>query len=795
MGVRAAVEWVAVGLVAGELLANTDIAALVLIVCAAACAVAVRHRRASALVAPLAGVAGIAVGWLIVAPAIGRPLAPDEVASLPLPLRARLVGRVAAVPAARPGRTVVIVVAESADRGSGPRATSGRVRLTIRGAAPDLVRGDRIAVWTTLRRPRNFENPGRFDFVGHLARRGIRSTASVWDGADVVRLAPPDPGFVHTIDVWRGNVAAALGHVQRTDVRAVLMALVLGDESAIDDRLRLAFTRAGVVHVLSVSGLHVGIVAGTATLAIAWLLGRSERLLLATDVRKAAMAASVVPTVLYGALAGFETATLRSVVMTCAVVSAAVLGRNARPLRALALAAIVVTLEWPGAPLEISFQLSFASVLALVLWAGRAPRSAGRPSWPARLRVAGGASFAAWVATAPLTAMHFHQMSLAAVLANPLVVPLFGGIVLVPALVAAVAAPLAPSVAAALFQVAAIPTALGVDLVERIGGLPIAAMATPIPTAVELAACYALLGTLCLTAGTARRALVVAIALVLLGDVVWWAHERSAPGRLRVTFLDVGQGDAAVVELPDGRVLVVDGGGFPGSDFDTGSAVVEPFLRTRKIGTVDAVVMTHAHPDHASGLARVVRSFAVGELWWNGAVERGSAWAALAEACAASAVPERVLRTGDAVPRFPEVEVVHPPAGWAAASLNDGSLVLRVRYGQVAVLLTGDVEAAAEDRLLRDGPTIRSVVVKVPHHGSATSSGTDFVSAVAPRIAVVSVGIDNRYGHPSSDVVARYRCAGAHVLRTDRCGAVTITTDGRDVDVTTFRPGCEEMPR
>jgi len=790
VGVRAAVEWVAAGIVAGELLANTGAAAPALVACAAGCALALRYRPSRALVAPVAGLAGMAAGWAIVALALGRPLAPGDVAHLPLPVRARLVGRVATVPAARQGRTVVIVVAESVDRGGGPQPTSGRIRLTIRGAAPDLARGERIAVWTTLRRPRNFGNPGCFDFLGHLARRGIRSTASVWDGAEVVRLARPTPGFVHAIDAWRASVAAALGHVQRLDVRAVLTALVLGDEGSIDDRLRLAFTRAGVVHVLSVSGLHVGIVAGTATLAIAWLLGRSERLLLATDVRKAALVASVVPTVLYGALAGFETATLRSVVMTCAVVSAAVLGRDARPLRALALATIAVALEWPGAPLEISFQLSFASVLALVLWAGRAHGSAGGRSWTARLRVAAGASFAAWVATAPLTALHFHQVSLAAVVANPLVVPLFGGVVLVPALVAALAAPLVPSVAAWLFQVAAMPTALGVDLVERIGGFPMAAVATPIPTAVEVVACYALVATLWLEAGR-RRGVLVVVALVLLGDIAWWVHERSAPGRLRVTFLDVGQGDAAVVELPDGRVLVVDGGGFPGSDFDTGSAVVEPFLRTRKIASVDAVVMTHAHPDHASGLARVVSSFEVGELWWNGAADRGSAWRALAEACAVSGVPERALRAGDTVPRFPDVDVVHPPAGWIAPSLNDGSLVLRVRYGDVAVLLTGDVEAAAEERLLRGGPAIAAAVVKVPHHGSATSSGDDFVSAVAPRIAVVSVGSDNRYGHPSSDVVARYRRAGARVLRTDRCGAVTIETNGRDMEVTTFRPACE----
>jgi competence protein ComEC len=269
--------------------------------------------------------------------------------------------------------------------------------------------------------------------------------------------------------------------------------------------------------------------------------------------------------------------------------------------------------------------------------------------------------------------------------------------------------------------------------------------------------------------------------LVLAVDVGWWAWERSAPGRLRIAFLDVGQGDAAVVELPDGRVLVVDAGGFPASDFDPGRAVVEPYLRSRKIARLDALVMSHAHPDHAGGLPRLIARFRPREFWWAGTGGEGPAWLAVEDALARERIPVRPLRRGD-VALLPRgcATVLHPPEAWGAASLNDSSLVLALRAEGVRILLTGDVERRAEQTLLEGSvaASLASDVVKVPHHGSRTSSTPGWLGAVRPRIAVVSVGAGNAYGLPAEEVLARYQALGACVLRTDRCGTVVVEARG-----------------
>jgi competence protein ComEC len=288
--------------------------------------------------------------------------------------------------------------------------------------------------------------------------------------------------------------------------------------------------------------------------------------------------------------------------------------------------------------------------------------------------------------------------------------------------------------------------------------------------------------------GRGRLLLLAFVVLVAGGDGMYWVRERYARPALRVTFLDVGQGDAAVVEFPGSAVLVVDGGGFAGSDFDPGEAVVAPFLWSRKIGRVDYVAMSHAEIDHAGGLAFLVREFQPREFWWNGWPGRGTGFDGLQAALDDG--PVVVRRMSRDTPPWAVgpvgIEVLHPPAAYGrSASANEASLVLRLRWRATTVLFTGDIQSRGESYIAELGaPMLRSGVLKVPHHGSLTSSGERFLDAVQPEVAVMSVGAGNRHGLPHSRVCARYQARGICIRRTDQHGAVILrgTSAGYRID-------------
>jgi competence protein ComEC len=667
--------------------------------------------------------------------------------------------------------------------GRDPERICGIVLLTIVGPAANVVVGERVRVHASLRRPRNFANPRAYDARGALARRGIWTTGYATTNG-LMRIGSATRGT--SLASERQRIGRLIDAALPARDAALLRALVIGDEAAVPADLWESIARAGLAHLLSVSGLHIAIVWGIAFAVVSWLLSRSEWLLLHTHVRALAALAGLFPAALYAGLAGLSVPAARSVAMTALFAASLAAAREVKNLRVLCLTAGGLAIEWPGVPLDVSFQLSFASVLSLILAAelvrerasSRLPDTGAAPL-RRHLLVALLAPAAALVGTAPLVAFHFNRLTPAALLTNPMLVPLAGMPATVLGLAGAALSLVAELPARAAFALAYWPLELLQAGVAFAAALPFASMWVPTPTLVELASIYVLLGIRWVRPEYRRPTLLIALAALAL-DAAWWADERWLHADLRVRFLDVGQGDSAVVELPGGRVAVIDGGGFGRSSFDVGRRVVAPYLWSRRILHVDYLVATHGDWDHQGGLHFLAREFAPGELWVGARADERARLVRLEAEVEASGGIVRPLRPGEIALRAGDlrIECLHPTPDREELSANDSSLVLRIITGKRALLFMGDVEQAGEAAVVSRARPVPVAVLKVAHHGSATSSTEGFLRWARPAFAVFSLGAGNAYGFPHPLVLARFLRSGAGVLRTDRDGSVSVSIEG-----------------
>ncbi len=721
-------------------------------------------------------------------------------------------GRIAS-PLDRSGDRVAFLVDVASIDG---RSASGDLSVTVRDDLPAYGRGDRVRMTGKISPPRSSRNPGGFDYRAYLARRSIHAVMAVRKGADVV-IESTGTGPLRRIDDIRERIRQAFLRSTHGDASAVLRAMVLGDNSGLSEDLRQRFMNAGVTHILSISGSHLGLVAvlcfWTLRNVLFLLPERTyHRITLSMDPRKAAALATVVPVAFYTLLAGAEVATVRSLIMITAGMAALVLDRGHHLLSTLALAALISLVPDPQALFDISFQLSYLSVAA-ILFVVNTGNIIKQPSgdWRPRLVHSGAMLLAISAATAlitgPLVALYFHQISLIGIVSNLVVVPYAGAVVVPLGLLAGLCSLVTGTIPlAGLVQGA---TDVFLSLVAFFAGLPGAIVHLRAPGILFLLS-YAVLilsGAVLLRARLlqtyrpldAPRRTLRSAAVALMFSSVLLITLLIAPlfrSRLtRLTFLDVGQGDCAILETAGGRSVLIDGGGSRENRFDPGLRIAAPYLWGRGIGTIDLAVLSHPHPDHMNGLASLLRTFTVREVWSSGRDTDLEGYGNFAGAVRERHIPSRTVGAGDMV-RLGDtlIEVLHPPRTFTQrsrkpyAAENDRSLVLRIRTGGATYLFPGDVHGEGERALLGSNDDLTAAVVKVPHHGSRTSSSRDFVDAVRPSAAVISVGAGNPYRHPSEETVLRYEDKGARVYRTDRDGAVIVEETAQGL---TFRTGAE----
>ena len=739
---------------------------------------------------------------------------PPHLRHLSLPQKVILEGWLFQEPERGPTRGRLYLEAQRVWQDGQSQPATGKVLVTVRhfqDRKDPWQYGDVMKLPLKLRIPRNFQTPGSFDYAGYLARRDIYLSAFVWDAKKIkkVELADREGTWLrHRIEHVRRTVGGFFDEQLSAKSAAILRALIIGDKSRLDPELRDSFTRVGVAHVLAISGLHIGLVATLAYGAWWWLLARSQYVLLMWSVPKLAALFTLPVVLLYAGLAGGSVSTLRAVIMVAVFLTALLLDQKEEVFRSLALAALSVSLIWLGAVFDVSFQLSFVAVLAIFLglhrfrawWDNRdETRAVHLSPWRRRLRrwaiLYGLVSLSATVGTLPLVATYFHTVPLVGFAANLLVVPFLGSAAVVLGLVATALVFLHMGAATLVVWCAGAVVSLGVWMVEAIAVLPFAAVHFVTPTLFELILFYTLCVSLLFFSHFQppwlRRVFFSCLFSLVLCDGLYWITQRYFHTELRVSFLDVGQGDAAVVEFPGSHVMVIDGGGFMSQTFDSGRAIVAPFLWQKKIGQVDTLVLSHPNLDHYGGLEFLAEHLGVTSFWFNADKRsKSQRFKRLMTTLERNGVEIRPLCSGsqDQEINSVRIQILHPPCGQTGLDTNDASLVLRLSHGEVDILFSGDVETAGERILLSTSAQLASEILKVPHHGSQSSSTLPFLEAVSPQVAIASLGHHNRFRFPAPKVVDRYKRRGVELLRTDQAGTITVLSDGKSYRVETFLP-------
>jgi competence protein ComEC len=677
--------------------------------------------------------------------------------------------------------------------GSTPETTSGGVSISVGGG----MQGDYVRQWTAgrtirvpavIRRPARYLNHGVPDQERSFARRGVTLVGSVKSAALVEVVAPGGWWDERAAGVRRRTRMALEQHVgpRAPGSAAIAAAILIGDRAGLDHAVQRQLQEAGTYHVIAISGGNIAILAGLMLGVLRWLRLRGRLAAIATIAGLAA----------YSAVTAGGPSVARATLMAIVYLAVRLLDHRTAAANTIGLTAALVVLANPLAVTDAGFWLTFGATGAILVAASQIALPAA-----VSVRVIGGvllATLAAELALAPVAALVFQRVTLAGLALNFAALPAMT-LVQIAALVvvACDAIGLAPVAHLAGILVHAGSGVL-TGSARLVDFMPWVTWRVPSPAAAVVASYYAALALAVLSfrltwASQRSRQLACAIAAALFLWIVAAPQTRAraaGDGRLHVSMFDVGQGDAMLVTFPNGRRLVVDAGGVsPGGAFDIGDRVVGPSLRARGIVDLDYLAVTHGDLDHAGGAVSLVRDFGPREVWWGVPVANDEPTAAIQREVVRARASWRTLQRGDRLQVGDvEVRVLHPPLpDWERQKIrNDDSVVLELRYGRVSALLTGDIGREVEQQLLPSLDLHPTVILKIAHHGSGTSSSAAFVNGVRPAVALIGVGRGNVFAHPVPVVLDRLRRAGAEVFRTDLDGQIDVVTDGGEVVVATW---------
>jgi len=707
--------------------------------------------------------------------------------------------------------------------------TTGLVLLTLKGLlSKELEPGNHILVKTDLSRVNTFSTPGSFNYKKYLASQAVFIRGWIQSPANIIKRYTVEAShpaaalnaLKYLPERIRCHISEFLNQTLKQPARGLYKAILIGDRNDVPPAVIENFTGAGCMHILAISGMHMGLLALVTIAVLTWILKRSTWLLLQAPVLKIAVALALLPLLIYALIAGLNTPVLRALLMTTVFILAILFDRPGNLINHILLAAFFILAWKPGAIFTASFQLSFSAVVAIALiypilyrlFFQEKTQALSTLSTNPGLKITTSSSsemrripatFIYWILTGvalttaamlgtfPLLLFHFNRLSLVAPISNLLVEPLICFWSLILGLFASLCIPFLPTLAKILF----LAGSFGLITAERtcayFTSLPYAALWLPNPSPFEIIIIYITLlsfvAALHLAARQRLFALITALLSLcfLVAETAVTTTLKNSSGSTSVTFLDVGHGSSILLQLPDNKNILIDGGGAESERFDIGERVIGPFLWNQKLRRLDTVVITHPHADHYNGLPFILNRFHPKELWINGITTPDPEYSKLLNLAGRLGIKTKIAKTDDILFQAGPTRLLCIHSGLAPAyqtenthkqyrpgNPNDYSIVLRLETAGKSFLFPADISGKMAENLVKARRPIQADVLLAPHHGSPSSLSRDFIETVAPEYLAISAGRNNPFNLPTEPVYDLQQ-KGIKILSTGRDGTIT----------------------
>lgn len=696
-------------------------------------------------------------------------------------------------PTDRSGRKEWTLETKTLTLGDSTFSVCGKILVRISDDIPIHLRyGDEITLRGELRQPAGLRNPGGFDYRAYLTRKDIYAIIRIKDHTSI-RLSGESKGNVLFRRIVYPARRYALRVIDRTTTgqsRSILKTLLVGERGAIDPELRDEFAKAGIIHVLAVSGLHVGFV----LLILATLLG------LLRIPYTGRVYLILLGLLFYALLTEAKAPVVRASIMAAVYLVGTLIERRTNPFNVVGVSALIILLIKPQDFFDVGFQLSFTAVLSIIYFYRKLnslpfimklQQSTDHHSAAKYLLAILLVSLSAQLGTLPLTAVYFNRIPLLALFVNVAAIPLVGIIVALgfTSIILGIIHPWIASVYGALNQEL---LSILIKIVSWIGNLPFSHVSVPSPNIFTILGYFLFVFFLLNLQHRDVRKKFAFLFLFVLNLIIWKEALWNDTTKLTWIQFDVGQGDAALLCMPRGKTLLIDGGDRT-PNFDNGERVIAPYLRKKGIRQLDAIVLSHPHNDHIGGLVYILNHFNVSEVVTAASPFDSKLYREFLDTIRKKNIPVRTITAPDSIMQFPGIKMLFlsptekRKQNDPAHDANNQSLVVRILFGKTKLLFAGDAEREAEVDILNAKRPISCNTLKVAHHGSNTSSTLPFIIQAHPQNAVISVGQNNRFRHPSDAVIERFRTSGATIYRTDLQGAVIFRSDGETLEKIEWR--------